>query len=89
MEFRWNNWNIEHVESHGVRPREAEAVISAARRPFPLKYPNDKWMVWAPGNGGRILQVFYLLDNDGTIYVIHARPLNEREKRRYRKRRGQ
>jgi len=34
-------------------------------------------------------QVIYILDEDGTIYIIHARPMTDREKRRYRrKRRG-
>lgn len=29
----------------------------------------------------------YVLDDDGTAYVIHARPLTDAEKRRYRRRR--
>jgi hypothetical protein len=31
-------------------------------------------------------QVVYVIDPDGTVYVIHARPLTDREKRRYRRR---
>jgi hypothetical protein len=26
MEFRWNDWNIEHIAGHGVSPDEAETV---------------------------------------------------------------
>lgn len=38
------------------------------------------------GNGGRLLQVIYLVDEpQKTIYVIHARPLLDREKKRYRR----
>jgi uncharacterized DUF497 family protein len=85
MGFRWNDWNHEHVEQHGVSPNEAEEVIRHARGPFPRRIDNDKWLVWGRGSGGRLLQVIYVLDDDETIYVIHARPLNNQEKRRYRR----
>ena len=85
MEFRWNDWNIEHIEKHGVLPEEAESVVRNARQPFPRKIEEDKWFVWGRGRGDRFLQVIYLLDDDGTVYVIHARPLDQKEKRRLRR----
>lgn len=87
MQFRWNDWNLEHVAKHGIDPLEAELVLLAPRKPYPLKREDEKWLVWGRGFGGRLLQVIYLLDEDGTIYVVHARPLTESEKRRYRRRR--
>lgn len=87
MEFRWNDWNIEHVAEHGVTPEETELAIESANRPFPRKIEDDKWLVWGRGQGGRLVQVVFVLDDDETIYVIHARPLTEREKRRLRRRR--
>ena len=85
MDFRWNDWNVEHVSRHGISPEEAEAVVARAARPFPRKIEDDKWLVWGRGKGGRLLQVVFVLDDDGTIYVIHARPLNEGERRRMRR----
>jgi hypothetical protein len=38
------------------------------------------------GRGGRFLQVVYLVDDDDTLFVIHARPLTDSEKRRFRRR---
>jgi len=35
---------------------------------------------------GRLLQVVFVLDEDGSVYVIHARPLTDPERRRYRRR---
>jgi hypothetical protein len=35
--------------------------------------------------GGRPIQVVFVLDDDGTAFVIHARPLTEAEKRRFRR----
>jgi uncharacterized DUF497 family protein len=42
-------------------------------------------LVWGPGRSGRLLQVIFALDDDGTVFIIHARPLTERERRRYRR----
>lgn len=88
MEFRWNDWNLDHIARHGVTPEEAEQVILHPRKPYPEHREDDKWLIWGRGKGGRLLQVIYLLEEDATIYVIHARPLTDREKRRYRKRTG-
>lgn len=32
-----------------------------------------------------MIQVIYVVDPDDTLYVIHARPLTDREKRRFRR----
>jgi uncharacterized DUF497 family protein len=50
-----------------------------------LERPDEKFLVWGPGRGGRLLQVVFVLDPDDTVYVIHARPLTEAEKRRIRR----
>ena len=85
MEFRWNDWNVGHLARHEVSPDEAEIVIRGVRNPFPRKIEEDKWLVWGQGRGGRFLQVIFVPDDDETAYVIHARPLNDQEKRRFRR----
>jgi uncharacterized protein len=85
MDFRWNEWNVEHIAGHGVSPDEAEFVVGNCRRPFPRKIDEDKWLAWGRGSGGRFLQVIFVLDPAETVYVIHARPLTDQEKRRYRR----
>ena len=86
MQFRWIDWNQEHIGKHGVEPEEAEFIIRHAQMPFPQQLGEDKLLVQGQGRGGRFLQVVYVLDPDHTIFVIHARPLTDREKRRYRRR---
>lgn len=93
MQFRWIEWNIAKVESHGVRPEEAEYVVEHAKTPYPMESPDDKWLVRGKTEYGRSIQVVYLYDVDGadSAFVIHARPLSNREKRqltRSRRRRG-
>ncbi len=88
MLFRWNPWNTDHVGEHGVSPEEAELVVGNARRPYPQAREDGKWRVVGRGHGGRWLQVIFVLDpvDEDTAYVIHARPLTEREKKHERRR---
>ena len=83
MDFRWNDWNVGHIGGHGVSPAEAERVVRSGR---PLIRGDGKYLVYGRGDGGRWLQVIYVLDDDGTVFVIHARPMSEREKRHFRRR---
>ena len=86
MRFRWDEWNVEHVAKHGVTPEEAERVVRLAKAPYPQSRADGRWIVWGRGDGGRLLQVIFVGDRV-EVYVIHARPLTEQEKRRYRRRR--
>ena len=88
MGFRWIEWNLDHIAKHGVDRDEVEMVIERAKKPYPLRQAEDKWMVKAPGRGGRLVQVVYVLDPDKTIFVIHARPLSDREKKRFKRESG-
>lgn len=85
-DYRWNEWNVEHIAEHGITPTEAEHVVDNARPPYPEQTRNKKFLVRGNNANGDFLQVIYLVDPDGTIYIIHARPLTDREKRRYRRR---
>ena len=86
MEFRWNNWNRDHLAEHGVDWDEAEMVVRQARPPFPQQIGEEKLLVMGQGRGGRFLQVIFVLDPEDTVFAIHARPLTDREKKRYRRR---
>ncbi len=87
MLYRWNEWNIQHLQRHGVTPEEAEEVIRQARHPYPQRRGDDKWLVWGATIAGDLLQIVYVLDEGDSVFVIHARPLTDRERRRFRRRR--
>ncbi len=55
MDFRWNEWNLEHAQKHGVTPAEAEWVVQTARAPFPQRIGYDKWLVWGRGASDRLV----------------------------------
>ena len=87
VEFRWNAWNLDHVGEHGIGPSEAEYVVTRAQPPFPEKSGPGKYIVKGQTDSGRYIQVVFVLDPDGTLYVIHSRPLDDQEKRRLCRRR--
>lgn len=82
VQFRWNDWNLDHATRHGVSPHEAESLV---RRGRARHVGDNKYRVRGRGAGGRFIQVIYLIDPEATIYIIHARPLSDREKRQFRK----
>jgi uncharacterized DUF497 family protein len=86
VDFLWNDWNAEHIAKHGVEPDEAAGVVETARSPYPESIGDGKYIVLGRGRGGRLLQVVFVVDQDGTTYVIHARPLTDGEKHRMRRR---
>jgi uncharacterized DUF497 family protein len=85
LEFRWIAWNIAKCQGHGVEPTEAQDVVDGARRPYPRSIDNAKILVRGQTAAGRFLQVIYLLDEDDVVFVIHARPLTDNEKRQLRR----
>jgi hypothetical protein len=86
-EFRWNEWNVDHIAEHGVAPAEAEHVVNFAARPYPERIGDGKYRVAGQTAQGRCLQVVYVFSPPGIVYVIHAMPLSDRDKRRDRRRR--
>jgi len=64
---------------------EAEEIVRCARRPFPRHIGDEKLLVIGRGRGRRFVQVIFVIDPEGDFFVIHARPLTEAEKRRYRR----
>ena len=89
--FRWIEWNIDKVLSHGVTPAEAEWVVARAKPPYPQGAGEEKFLVKGSTSAGRMIQVIFVTEEDDSIFVIHARPLTDREKwqeSRRKRRRG-
>jgi uncharacterized DUF497 family protein len=83
--FRWNEWNLEHIAEHGISVEEAEQVVRAPGRHYPRREGDRKYRVRGPTAFGYYLQVIYVVGSDNLLYVIHARPLTETEKRQLRR----
>ena len=85
--FRWRADGNDHAFEHGISCEECEYVVRHARRPYPRRIGDDKWQVWGQTAFGEYVQVVYVEDPPprDTVYVIHARVLEEAEKRLYRR----
>jgi uncharacterized DUF497 family protein len=57
--FAYDDWNREHVAKHGVSHADAEYVIESARRPYPKKIEEGKFIVYGPDRTGRVLEVVF------------------------------
>jgi len=68
-----------------VRIKEAEFVVKHAKAPFPRRLENRKILVKGQTAAGRYLQVIYLLEEHDVVFVIHARGLNDNERRQFRR----
>jgi uncharacterized DUF497 family protein len=84
-EFRWNEWNIDHIAEHGIEPEQAEHVINHPSRGYPQRGEERKYLARGQDAKGMYIQAIYVFDPPGVVFVIHARPLNDSEKRRLRR----
>jgi uncharacterized DUF497 family protein len=80
--FRWVEWNLDHATKHGVSVDECEQIVRAGRY---RKAGGEKYRAVGRGDGGRWLQVVFALTIEDEVFVIHARPLTDIEKRRERR----
>jgi uncharacterized DUF497 family protein len=74
---QWDQWNIEHVQRHGVTPEEVEEVLaSEASRVIDHPSPSsDRPAIFGYTKAGRPLLIAYdILDDDvpRRIYPITA-----------------
>ena len=86
-DFKWIDWNVDHIARHGIWPEEAEWVVEQARQPYPERIGAYKYRIRGQSEAGAYLEVLYTIDPDDRIFVITARPLSERERRQFRRRR--
>ena len=80
-EFKWHEWNLDHVAKHGCTAAEIESVVRHPGRGYPRHVGNDKLLVIGRGQGGRFIRVVYVIEDDGPIFVIHAMPVTTRRRR--------
>lgn len=81
--LRWNEWNIEHIQRHGVIQDEVEEVCYSKH--FAIKSGKGKIALWGQTAEGRYLLVILVIEEYGDFYPVSARDMDQKEKRQYRK----
>jgi uncharacterized DUF497 family protein len=86
-EFVWVQDRIDHISRHGVRPEEVEQayvgrpLIQRAR----AEGENPVYYVLGQTDAGRYLFAIVIRFPDGKGYTVTARPMTDKEERRYRR----
>jgi len=84
-EFVWPTERIDHIAQHGITPEEFEDVCFG--RPLVLRGKsegqNPVYYVLGQTDAGRYLFCVVIRFPDGKGYPVTARPMTDREKRRY------
>jgi len=42
-------------------------VVRGARKPFPRKLEDEKWLAWGRAQGGRFLQAIFVVDPEASV----------------------
>lgn len=75
------------IGEHGITYREVEYLIDHACKPYPNRQGDDRFLVMGRLPDGTYAQALFVFSPPGVVFVIHARPLTDIEKRRLRRRR--
>ena len=84
-ELVWPDDRIEHIARHGVSPDEVEQACFGSALVQHAKSEGDNPVYYVLGRteAGRYLFCVIIHFPDGRGYPVTARPMTEREKRRY------
>lgn len=80
----WDEYNVEHLAAHRVRPEEVEDTIWDNPR-FEKRRGQQRYHVYGQTSGGRYL--FIILDRvrEAIFYVVTAREMTSSEKSYYKR----
>lgn len=75
----WDEWNIEHIARHNVKPQEVEQVC--ASKHLLNKWKREIYRVIGQTTTGRYLTIFLAPRSRQNYYPVTARDSTLREKR--------
>ena len=90
-EFVWPQERIDHIARHGVTPEEVEDVCFGEPLVQIAKSEgkNPVYYMLGQTRSGRYLFCVVIAFPDGKGYPVTARPMTQKEKRRFRQWKGQ
>jgi uncharacterized DUF497 family protein len=77
----WEEWNVEHIARHDVRPQEVEEVCHG-QFVASATYGGRLRLIGRTANG-RMLTIILAPEGEGNYYPVTARPASRKECRRY------
>lgn len=80
----WTDDSEEHIARHGVQPHEVEEAIYTHPR-LKKRGRGDTTQFWGQSQAGKYLFIVTSEALDGGMYIVTARPMNDEEKREFKK----
>lgn len=80
----WDEWNIEHIARHNVKPEEVEQVCQGKH--LANKWKNKTYRVIGQTSDGRYLTIFLAPRVTNSYFPITARECTLKEKKGYKNR---
>lgn len=77
----WDDWNTEHIKKHEVTVYEVEEICSGKYKEQ-LTYSN-RIMVLGRTIGGRALAIILSEQQNGEYYVVTARDMSKKERKKF------
>ena len=82
--FDWDNNNTEHISRHGVCDYEVEHVILYDKARY-KQAGGGTYSALGTTEEGRYLMIIFAAKGGGSVRVVTARDMSEKEKRYYKK----
>lgn len=77
----WDDWNRSHISRHGVSEQEVEEVCAGKYRNQPT-YGN-RHLIFGRTKHDRLLTIVLAREKPDIYYVVTARDMSRRERRRF------
>ena len=77
----WDNWNINHIKKHKVKPEEVEQAIESKTKT--LESYQKRLLVLEQTNKKRLLTFVLELVENKKYYLVTARDMSRKERRYY------
>lgn len=80
-ELIWDEWNTKHIKKHGVAKEEVEELCQGKYRQQPTY--SERYLILGRIKSGRALTVVLAREKPGKYYVVTARDISKKERRRF------
>lgn len=79
----WDEWNIEHIAKHNVKPEEVEQVCTDKH--LARRGRRGTYTIIGQTKGGRYLAMVLAPKGSGSFYPVTAREADFKERRLFKK----
>ncbi len=79
----WDDWNVDHIKKHQVKPEEVNQVLKSKTKT--LKSYQKRLLILGKTKNKRLLTVVLAPEKDNKYYLVTARDMSKKERKYYRK----